>query len=680
MRLVNRWPECFADRDVQFTDPQAALNHAMDLHRQGKLAEAEDLYRQLHANFPTAADLTHLLGLVKMELGRHQEGEALLVEAIRQNPDVAHYHANFGTKLIDRRETARAIALLERSVQLAPDAAQHYYNLGNAYVQGQRYDDAVTTYQQALARNPGYGIAELQLGMALHLSGRTDAGIAFYRQALERRPTDFAIATNLGALLQAMCDIDGAIAAFKQSLAIDAKNFFALNNLGIMLKERGEIAEAVELLKRCAEISPQSPEVRSNIILTMHYDPAVSDAELTQQHREWDRRHGSPASGRIKDHPNPKDLRRRLRIGYVSADLRDHVVGRALLPAFRHHDHTAFEITCYSMCQAQASTDAFKSCSDRWRDIAGTSDVEFVQQVQSDEIDILVDLGLHTSDNRLTAFGFKPAPLQVSWLGCPESSGLEAMDYRISDRFLEPPNGNQLAAPNERPCLLPDSWTCYEAPAGYPDVNELPAKRHGFVTFGSFNNSCKISAEVLAAWGQILRAVPNSRLMLLAKQGGHRRRMSEAMESHGITADRLIFADYLPATDNLDQGRLLSRYHLVDIALDTFPYNGMTTTLDALWMGVPVISLVGQRNLGRAGLSLLSTVGLPDFAVKSLDAYVDYAIKTAQDKPALATLRASLRSKMQASPLLDAAAFTRKLETGFRDMWVEWCKRQGTVG
>ncbi len=660
---------------MQFTDPQAALNHAMDLHRQGRLAEAEDLYRQLHAKFPAAADLTHLLGLVTMELGRHAEGEALLVEAIRQNPNVAHYHANFGTKLIDRRETARAVTLLERAVQLAPEAAQHHYNLGNAYVQGQRYADAIHAYQQALARNPGYAIAELQLGMALHLGGSTDAGIAFYRQALARRPTDFAIATNLGALLQAVCDIDGAIAAFKQALAIDAKNFFALNNLGIMLKERGEITEAVALLRRCLELNPDAPEVRSNIILTMYYDPAATDAELAEQHREWDRRHGSPTSDRPLGHPNPKEPGRRLRIGYVSADLRDHVVGRALLPAFRHHDHAAFEITCYSMCQPQAMTDEFKSRADRWREMAGTSDAEFAQQVRSDEIDILIDLSLHTSDNRLKGFALKPAPIQATWLGCPESSGLSVMDYRISDRYLEPPHGNVLAADNEKACLLPDSWTCYEAPAGYPDVNELPAKRNGFVTFGSFNNSCKISGEVLATWGRILRAVPNSRLMLLAKQGGHRRRMTEVMETHGIAADRLIFADYLPATDNLDQGRLLSRYHQVDIALDTFPYNGMTTTLDALWMGAPVVSLIGRRSLGRAGLSLLTTVGLPRFAVETLDAYVDLATKTAQDLDGLAALRSGLRAKMQASPLIDAAGFTRKFEAALRDMWVEWCKR-----
>jgi predicted O-linked N-acetylglucosamine transferase (SPINDLY family) len=252
------------------------------------------------------------------------------------------------------------------------------------------------------------------------------------------------------------------------------------------------------------------------------------------------------------------------------------------------------------------------------------------------------------------------------------------MDYRVSDRFLEPPDGNKLAAKNEKACLMPDSWTCYEAPAGHPDVNGLPKKNNGFVTFGSFNNSCKINADVLTTWSHILRAVPNSRLMLLAKKGGHRRRMTDVIEALGVERERLLFSDYIPATDNLDQGRLLSRYHQIDIALDTFPYNGMTTTLDALWMGVPVISLVGNRNLSRAGLSILSNLGMNEFATVNTDAYVEMAVRTAKDPTSLARLRSELRGRMQASPLLDAKGFTRKLEAAFRGMWLEWCRRQGT--
>ena len=675
MRLANRRSECFADRDVQFPDPQAALNHAMDFHRQGRLAEAEQIYRELRLQFPHSPDLVHLHGLVIFELGQHAAGEALLQEAIRLNPNIAHYHGNYGTKLVDQRDTQRAIAYLRRAVELAPDAAQHHYNLGNAYVQAKAHEEAIACYRGALARNADYAVAELQLGMALHLFGRTEEGIAHYREVLARRPTDYAVATNLGALLQAQCDIDGAIASFQQSLTIEPKNFFALNNLGIMLKERGEIAEAVELLRRCLVLNPESAEVRSNIILTMHYDPASTDEMFAELHREWNHRHGSPPAGPIKNHPNLKEPGRRLRLGYVSADLRDHVVGRALLPAFRHHDHTAFEIFCYSMSSEQVLTREFKAHADCWRDMAGSTDQEFARQVQADQIDLLIDLGLHTSDNRLTAFALKPAPLQLSWLGYPESSGLETIDYRISDRHLEPPAGNALSSAHEKPCLLADSWTCYEPPAGFPEVNVLPALQRGDVTFGSFNNSCKISAEVLATWGRILRSVPNSRLMLLAKQGGHRQRITDLLASHGITPDRLVFADYLPATDDLNQGTLLSRYHQVDIALDTFPYNGMTTTLDALWMGVPVVSHVGRRSLGRAGLSLLTTAGLPEFAADSIDAYVDLAVRTANNLPRLSTLRRDLRPRLLKSPLLDAPGFTRKLEASLRKTWADWCRQ-----
>ena len=249
------------------------------------------------------------------------------------------------------------------------------------------------------------------------------------------------------------------------------------------------------------------------------------------------------------------------------------------------------------------------------------------------------------------------------------------MDYRLTDAHLEPPAGNRIADANEKPWMIPDCWTCYEPPTGFPEVNDLPSAKGRPFTFGSLNNSCKINDEVLGAWARILRARPDARLLLLAKQGSHRRRFTEALTKLGVGPEQLCFADYLPSTPDLSQGALLARYHEIDLALDTFPYGGMTTTLDALWMGVPVVSLVGQRNLGRAGLSILSNVGLADFAAPSVDAYVDLAIKTAEDKPALAALRAGLRTKMQASPLLDAQGFTQKVESAFQGMWLEWCKR-----
>lgn len=678
MRLANPSPGCFADRNVQFTDPQSALNHAMELHRTGRTAEADALYRQLYATFPQAVDLIHLIGLTTCELGRPEEGLPLLEESLRHRPTTAHYHANYGVKLIELRRFAEAVDALTRAVEMEPANAGHHYNLGNAYLQSDRAPASVDCYQRALALNPAYQLAALQLGMALHGAGRRDEGIAHYRRELAARPADFAIATNLGALLQDACDIDGAIAIFRQALHHEPKNHFAMNNIAVMLKERGEVAEAVRMLLRCAELNPTSPEVRSNVILTMHYDPLLPDEALAEQHREWNRRFvtARPDVG----HPNDPAPTRRLRIGYVSGDLRDHVVGRALLPAFRRHDHAVFEVFGYATNTEQEMTKEFQRHADQWRPMAGATDAELLRRIREDRIDILLDLSLHTSDNRLGVFAAKPAPVQVSWLGYPETSGLTTMDWRISDRFLEPPGGNRLAVGPEKAWLHPDCWTCFEPAEGYPEVNRLPSLDGKPFTFGCFNNNCKINDAVLTAWSRLLLATPGSHLRLLTKPGSHRDHTLEFLTAHGVAAERVGFFDYLPAAATLSQGALLGRYHEIDLALDTFPYNGMSTTLDALWMGVPVVSLVDRRNLGRAGLSLLSNVGLPEFAAPSVDAYVETAVRVSQDKAALAKLRAGLRARMQASPLLDAAGFTRKLEAGFRDMWVEWCKGQGKVG
>ena len=319
----------------------------------------------------------------------------------------------------------------------------------------------------------------------------------------------------------------------------------------------------------------------------------------------------------------------------------------------------------------------FRARCHGWRELGTKTAAQLAETIAADGVDILIDLALHTSDNRLDVFALKPAPLQISWLGYPESSGVATMDYRLTDAWLEPPSGNQLAHPQEKAALLPDCWTCYEPPTGYPEVNALPSAAGKPFAFGSFNNNCKINGAVLDAWAQLLLATPGSRLQLLAKQGGHRRRFADEFARRGVDAARILFADYLPASADLSQGALLARYHDIDVALDTFPYGGMTTTLDALWMGVPVVSLVGERNLGRAGLSILNNVGLGELAAKDVDAYVETAMRLAQDQVRLAALRASLRERMRSSPLLDAEGYTRKVEQAFRDMWVDWCGRQG---
>ena len=300
--------------------------------------------------------------------------------------------------------------------------------------------------------------------------------------------------------------------------------------------------------------------------------------------------------------------------------------------------------------------------------MAGAPDQEMFETIRRDGIDLLIDLSLHTSDNRLNVFARKPAPLQLSWLGYPESSGLTAMDYRISDRHLEPPAGNKLAAPQEKAWLHPDCWTCFEPATGYPEVNPLPSAAGHPFTFGCFNNTCKINAAVLTAWSRILLATPGSRLRLLTKPGSHRKHLVDFLTGLGVEASRITFVDYQPYSATLSQGDLLGRYHEIDLALDTFPYNGTTTTCEAMWMGCPVVTRAGKTHVSRVGVSLLSAVGLQEFITDTREAYIEKAVALAGQTDRLQELRAGMRERMRQSVLMDEKRFVQGFEKALMEM------------
>ncbi len=647
----------------------------MELHQAGRFADAAGIYQRLLELIPDSHDVRHLHGLALFDLGRPDEGIRLMEEALARNPGAGHYYNNLGSRLIDRGDHARAEQLLTEGAARSPSCPATRYNLGNALFRQGKYLPAIACYRAALALRPDFAMCDLQLGLALHNAGLRAEALTHYQAAVAAHPDDPALRINHGALLQSECDLDGAAAAFREAVRLTPQDATPLNNLAVVMKEIGELGEATRLLRRCVELKPASLEIHSNLILTLHYDPTATADDLKSAHEGWNSRHATPA----RAYANLPEPGRRLRLGFVSPDLRDHVVGRALLPSFRRLDPAHFELFCYGNTVADPISEEFRARCHAWRELGTKTAEQLAETIRGDGVDILIDLALHTSDNRLDVFALKPAPLQVSWLGYPESSGLATMDYRLTDARLEPPSGNRLAHPHEQAWLLPDCWTCYEPPFGFPEVNAPPAASGRPFTYGSFNNNCKINGDVLDAWARILMATPGSRLKLLAKQGTHRRRFVDELVRRGIDAGRVVFADYVPAAADLSQGGLLARYHDIDVALDTFPYGGMTTTLDALWMGVPVVSLIGERNLGRAGLSLLSNVGLAEFAVADVDAYVETALRLAADRSRLAELRAGLRDRMRTSPLLDAAGFTRKIETAFRGMWLEWCGRQGKV-
>jgi predicted O-linked N-acetylglucosamine transferase (SPINDLY family) len=409
---------------------------------------------------------------------------------------------------------------------------------------------------------------------------------------------------------------------------------------------------------------------------------------MAEAQPRWNRRFADPLRQKIQPHRNDRDPGRRLRVGYVSSDLRVHVVGRNLVPLFRHHDTAQFEILCYSGSrQTDCVTEIIRPRASAWRMTAGMNDDALAAMIREDQVDILVDLTQHMGSNRLLTFARQPAPVQVSFAGYPESTGLETIAYRLSDRWLEGAGEErtdgkgqgadrrwqmeddkaQMVSPRERVFLL-DSFWCYDPCGMEVPVNALPAREGGIVTFGSMNNFCKVNEPLLRLWARVLAAVPGSQLVLLCRHGSHRQRTLQFLEREGIAMRRVRFADPGPRQSYLEL------YHQLDVVLDTFPYNGHTTSLDALWMGVPVVSLAGKPAVSRAGWSQLSNLGLADLVARTEDQYVAIARALAGDLPRLEQLRATLRSRMEDSVLMDGPRFARQIEDAYRAMWRQWCR------
>ena len=389
---------------------------------------------------------------------------------------------------------------------------------------------------------------------------------------------------------------------------------------------------------------------------------------IHEEHRRWNRQHAEPLKKFIQPHTNDRNPDRRLRIGYVSPDLREHVVGQNLLPLLAKHDHQRVEVFAYAKVPApDAMTERLRSHTDAWRSLVGLSDAQAADLIRQDRIDILVDLALHTANNCLLVFARKPAPVQVTYLAYAGSSGLTTMDYRLSDPYLDPPGGDE-SVYSEQTLRLPETYWCYQPVVDLPP-QPPPALEKGFITFGCLNNFCKVNEPLLSLWAEILRGVPHSRLLLHAYEGSPRQHVLEHLQREGIDPHRVSFAGKLPVAVYFQQ------YHSIDIALDTFPYGGGTTTCDTLWMGVPVVSLAGKTAVGRAGLSILSNVGLPELVANTPEEYVHLAIRLANDLPRLKDLRSTLRQRMQASPLMDAPRFARNVEAAYRQMWRNWCEQ-----
>jgi predicted O-linked N-acetylglucosamine transferase (SPINDLY family) len=644
-----------------------ALQLAIAHHQAGRLAEAESLYRSILQHSPRNAAALHLLGVMAGQLGKHDVAVGLIQQAISVDPANATFYSNLSPELVALNRCDEAIAAAQRAIELTPLHAEAWFNLGHARRSGGDLAGAIAAYREAIRLRPEFALAHAQLGIVLRRSGDVPGAIAAYRESLRLAPALPQTWNDLGIALFAAGQFDEAIASFQEAIRLKPNFGQAFNNLGKALNEIGRLRDSTAAYERALQIDPSFVPAHTGLIFTLLYRPDIAPVVLQQSLADFNRRYAAPLKSTVQLHTNDRSPGRRLRIGYVSGDFRNHVVARNILPFIRRHDHKQFELFFYSNTADEDDiTEVFRRCADHWRPILPLSDEDAARQIRADGIDILIDLSLHSHGNRLLVFARKPAPVQVTFAGYPGSTGLEAMDYRLTDPYLDPEGRD--ARYVEKSIRLPHTFWCYETRGDEPGVGPLPSLAKGHLMFGCLNSFFKINEEVLALWSRVLPEVPGSRLMVQVPEGTVRAAFLTTLRSHGIDENRITIAPRLP------HRQYLRLYDSIDIFLDTFPYNAHTTALDALFMGVPVVTLAGDAVVSRAGLSQLTNLGMEEWIAHTSDEFVQIAAGLASDPQRLAQIRASLRDRMQKSPLMDAEAFTRGIESAYRVMWKSYCE------
>jgi protein O-GlcNAc transferase len=640
----------------------------------GKLDEAVSSFRQGLEIKPDYAEAHAKLGIALADLGQSDAAAASYIEALKFRPDLVEAHNNLAAVLIKLGQPEAAIASYRQALELAPDQAEVHSNLGVALKKLGKFEDAVASYRRALAIKPDLAEAHSNLGTVLHKLGQIDESLRSYRKALEIAPDNADVHNNLGFLQNELGQLEAATDSYRRALGGNPEHIESLSNLGSVLADLGKLEEAAASYRRALEIKPDYTLAHSNLIFTQNYMENHSSSELLAEARRFGETVAQQA------HPytiwnNSPESARCLRIGIVSADLRVHPVGyfaENVLGALISQAGGRLELFgYYNFPEADAITERIKSLCRAWHDIHELSDERLAQLIRDDNIDILIDLSGHTGKNRLPMFAWKPAPVQVTWLGYFATTGVSAIDYLIADPWTLPES--EEVNFSETIWRLPETRLCFTPPAEVVDVAPLPVLANDFITFGCFNNLTKINDQVVALWARILVAIPNSRLFLKSRPLGEasvQQQVRSRFAEHGIDPQRLILEPYVP------RGNYLAAYNQVDIALDPFPFPGGTTTVEALWMGVPVLTLAGKHFLARQGVGLLMNAGLPEWVASDSDHYVALAVQHASDPHRLAALRAELRQQVLASPIFDAARFAWHFEAALRGMWEQWCRPQ----
>ncbi len=642
------------------TDVQKRLQAALQHHQAGQLDAAAAAYREVLHLDPDQPAALHFLGIIHFQQGRLDEAYRLVSRAVEATPRNARYHISLALICQARGRRDESRRHLNTAATLAPQDPEVYFHLANDCMAAGEHRQAAAHYRQTLSLAPRHALAWNNLGKVHQATGDLAQAQACFQRAIDCDPALADACFDLGDVLRAQGQFTAARQAFASVLRLQPRNAAAHANLGTLLKDEGRIDEALTHYRRALEIEPTLTVARDNLLFVLSYHVLGSAEERLAAHREWERAFTRQQG--LSFHHGRHEVAR-LRIGYVSPDFRRHPVNRFFEPLLAAHDREAFEIFCYAQVNTPDDvTRRLQAQGDHWRFTTRMDDAALARAIFEDGIHILVDLAGHTAGNRLGAFVYRPAPVQATYLGYCATTGLSTMDYWITDAMLMPPDSPELST--ETALRLPRCWITYQPPADCLS----PAPRRGggeALTFGSFNHYSKITPAVVSTWSRILRELPRSKLMIKNQQMGDpalQEALRRRFAAEGIHARRLRLepasADYMAA------------YNEVDIGLDPFPRTGGATTADALWMGVPVITLAGQFLIERQGLSMLTALGLEgDLCATSTDEYVRLAVELARAPGRRQELHRSLRRRMTDSPLCDHGGLARALESAYRTMW-----------
>jgi predicted O-linked N-acetylglucosamine transferase (SPINDLY family) len=655
--------------------PRADVEALLALYNARRFAEAESRTRALLGKYPEFGFGWKLLGSTLQMQGKdalhaYQKTAQLL-------PDDPQAHYNLGNALKDLGQLDDAVASYRSALKIRPDSADTHINLGIALKGLGQLDDALASYRKAAEIKPDYVLAYYNLGNTQKDLGQLNDAVASYRRAIEIKP-DFAGAhNNLGGVLRDLGQLDAALASYRRALELKPDIAEAHNNLGGVFKDFGQVDAALASYRRALELKPDFDEAYSNLLFLYAYQGLIDPDEYLAQASNWER---ACVPAQVRQEARHRVFQRlpltgrRLKVGYVSGDYRQHAVSYFVEQLFAHHDRARVELYAYStQGKRDAVTDRLQALAEHWVQCAAISDDAIREQIEADGIDVLIDLSGHSAHNRMGVFARRAAPVQAYYLGYFASTGLTEMDYWIGDEFLTPPETDSHFS--EQVWRLPHiSWS-YEAknapaPAWHPDPGDA-------VWIGSFNNLGKLTPATLALWAQVLHALPEGRLLLKTKEladAGNRRRILDAMANHGIQPDRIELQD---RSITPDWPAHMAYYNRLDIALDPVgAMGGVTTTCDTLWMAVPVITMQGDRVASRATAAILGAIGHAEWVARSEAEYIDKVVSLARDVQQRKTLRSAQRQRMIDSPLCDAKGLALSLENAYEEMFERWLQRQ----